>query len=131
MKKEKGIIIIGPQESGKTVLAKGFMANYKNGEAVMFDGKMFNLDNSFPFQICTPETEMIVFDDLPPDKFWDIWTTLYEPFEVERRCKDSFILDPEYIVYGINNDTEGFESILASQSIARRFDIYKLEKHKP
>jgi len=93
---KKLTIIIGSKGSGKTRKAKELV---KNADKTFWPNELFSVRNPFFFSGCTPETELVVFDevrtmdDIIPLVFW-----ASQGIVVHKKMKASFTINPEIII---------------------------------
>ena len=122
----KGIIIIGEPLSGKSLLAKQLVENYKKEHVVLIQGNHFLRKNSFPFQSCTEETKVLLIDDvLPKTHIHEFYSILNGNVLINKLGEESFEIKIEKLI--IICSAEIKESDLPTdESFKRRFEIINL-----
>jgi energy-coupling factor transporter ATP-binding protein EcfA2 len=130
---KKGIIITGEAGSGKTTLARS-LASQINGDTVFISGRRKSTrlySNPFMFKYCTPETSVIIIDDVVYTCVIDwILSFISEPITVDRRNEKPFTITPLFIITCDENIKKEYLEKLGS-SFQRRFSILNLEKAEP
>lgn len=83
----------------------------------MIDGKNFSFDKSFPYQLVSADTQVIVFDDVKKDfEFQNLFSVITEGITLEKKNKDAIKIPRErspkvaittnYSIRGAGNSNE-------------------------
>lgn len=122
-KMPKPILIIGTQNSGKTLAAKGVGSRFK--ETVIIDGKNWH-ERPFQFQVCTENTDCIILDEfISPNEVEYFYGLTANGVDVERLGIKPVVIYPQIVI--IINIPKGISNVLQlSQAIKRRFDTIRI-----
>lgn len=122
----KATVIIGEDESGKSLTAKLLSKNFEKEEVVWIDGRNLKY-TSFPFGSCTQETKCVIIDDANPLQSIDSLVMLIHGIKVDKQYSWSFEINPKIIITFPQELTktqiEGFPS-----SITRRIEVIECKK---
>lgn len=122
----KGIIIIGGPLSGKSVLAKHFVKNYKKEEIALIDGRFFSYKNNFKYQNCTKETKVLIIEDILPNTSFDEFFSMVSGNLVINRCrKEPFEINIEKLIVVCSAEIKETD-LPTDQSFIRRFEIINM-----
>ncbi len=121
---KKGILIVGPQSSGKSLLAKQIA---KTEKSVFIDiHKLIdnNFFNPWLFDCCEKDTTMICLDDIPISISLDIFYNWVDnPIEVNKKYQHKFTIHPKILI--VLDDIIDISEL--SDSVKRRFDIIQTD----
>ncbi len=93
---EKVILIMGGPGSGKTTKAREIASQYKPEEVVQL---LPTKISPFSFRQCTPETKLIVVDELNDVKAVENYIiAASSPLEVNKRGEYPFIISPKFVI---------------------------------
>jgi hypothetical protein len=92
-------IIIGKNQSGKTLTARLLAKNYKEEEVTWIDGKMPKFyKQNFLFQNCSTNTKCIIIDEVCELLSVDFISSLTTGVQVNKRYKRPFGINPKIII---------------------------------
>jgi len=109
--------------TGKTLLINGAIKQLRN--VVIVDGKRYDdRSNRFLYQNVNPSTNIVLFDDVN-DKFKleDIFSVSTGDFEVEKKGKQSFVLDYKYAPKFVVSSNREVKMIAGSSSERRKIEL--------
>lgn len=109
--------------TGKTLLINGAIKQIRN--VTIIDGKRYDeRTNRFLYQNVNPYTNTVLFDDVN-DKFKleDIFSVSTGDFEVEKKGKQSFILDYKYAPKFVVSSNREVKMIAGASSERRKIEL--------
>lgn len=100
MRTKKHLIIIGPDRSGKTFLAKALANDYKENESVHMRASKHAKEDMFFFGHCTEDTKLVIIDDCQDMFVADYFIRLASSgkLKVDRQAEQSFEIHPRFII---------------------------------
>ena len=118
--------------SGKGLVAKA-IASIKN--VLRIDGKNFRFDKSFPFQSVSPDTQIILFDDVTKKfGFEKLFSIITEGITIEKKNKNEYSIPFERtpkILITTNHSISGSDDSSTDRQFLIEFSDYYNAKHKP
>jgi hypothetical protein len=120
---QKGIIFFGAAGSGKTKLALEIASAYSESERVFIDTSHWYSDTGFNFSACTPETKLIICDDvIRRSVFEQIAYLQFSGITVYRKMEIPFKIIPRIIIT-LSEKFNLNDAVFFSFFIKRRNDI--------
>jgi len=114
----KPILIIGTQNSGKTLAAKGISCSFK--ETKIINGKVIPIR----FESCTENTDCIIIDEfISPNEVEYLYEQILSGVKVDRQARESITIFPQMVVI-LNIPKDGI--LRLQQAAKRRFDIIQI-----
>lgn len=125
---KKGLIILGKENTGKSMLARVITSGYQKEEVILIDGRNKNfLDNKFTFHRVTERTKVILIDDLHPSiKTERLFEFIAGDLEVNRKGKASITVNLGAVQLIVTSTGE-LSKINLTNSIIRRFEIIEVK----
>lgn len=118
--------------SGKGLVAKA-IGHIKN--VLRIDGKNFRFDRSFPFQSVSPDTQIILFDDVTKKfGFEKLFSIITEGITVEKKNKNEYSIPFERtpkILITTNHSISGSDDSSTDRQFLIEFSDFYNAKHKP
>lgn len=118
--------------SGKGLVAKA-IASIKN--VLRIDGKNFRFDKSFPFQSVSPDTQIILFDDVTKKfGFEKLFSIITEGITIEKKNKNEYSIPFERtpkIIITTNHSISGSDDSSTDRQFLIEFSDFYNAKHKP
>lgn len=118
--------------SGKGLIAKA-ISNIKN--VLRIDGKNFRFDKSFPFQSVSPDTQIILFDDVTKKfGFEKLFSIITEGITIEKKNKNEYSIPFERtpkIIITTNHSISGSDDSSTDRQFLIEFSDFYNAKHKP
>jgi len=118
----KGLVFVGPAESGKTRKAREIAARYPEKNVTWIDGRNAKglIRDYFKFRDCHTETELVIFDDvrISLDFFYNFISI---GITVEYPGRPSFTVTPKILI--IYDEQTQLVQLDKSPSTIRRFDF--------
>lgn len=121
---EKSIIIIGDAGTGKSTVAKALASNFKEANRVFISGN--ESFNRFGFSACTPETKLVIIDEVKDSKRLEDLIPLTAELIVDKQGKEPFTINPKIVV--VCNEKITLQDIPKGLSFSRRFTIIECTK---
>lgn len=126
---KKGIIFIGPQESGKTRKAREIANRFLSPEAVWINAHKNQIENDpFVFSDCDENTKLVVIEELNLISLLCFLHVTSEGLVVNRMGKEQIIINPRIIIEFQSWVTK--EMLPTGASFARRFDVFEFPTDK-
>ena len=124
----KGLIILGKQGSGKSVLATKIASEYDVYSVSIIDGRQLLLSKNkyfFISQFINEKTKCVIFDDLPFNTDFNFFISLFDKIPVYQINKKVFEIVFEKIIL-IACESISFQNLPIGASFNRRFEIQQL-----
>lgn len=123
---DKGLIIIGPRESGKSRLADQLAFKHKKfPEVIYVDGRNYSVDSTFHFHSCTEDTKLIIADDFKSQEaLKDFLFFTMDSIRADRLHKQSIIINPKKII--VCNGNIKSHHLPKGISMFKRFNVINL-----
>lgn len=126
MEYDKGIIIVGGRNSGKTALAKGLCAHVYPECVAFLDGKT-TMKRTFPYSVVNKKTEYLILDDCKVEDIEDMFSGIIEGIQVEKINEEPFMVHPKIILVMKSDIT--ISDLKISSSFNRRWMIMETKKY--
>ena len=125
---KKGLIILGKQGAGKSVMAVKIASEYDIETVATIDGKQFTNKkfsrNYFVSQL-SKKTKVLVIDDLPIDVEWSNISALCGKFNIEQTCKKPVNISLIKIIV-VCSQLVLIENLPITSIFRRRFQVMQL-----
>ena len=125
---KKGLIILGKQGSGKSLLATEITSDYDVDTVSLIDGRQLiqkKYSRNYLVSRLNSETKILIIDDVPSSFNWDNLFPLFDKFSIGNACNNvSEILLTKIIV--VCNESVSVQDLPIGASFNRRFEIKQL-----
>ena len=125
---KKGLIIIGKQGSGKSVLAVKIASEYDIETVATIDGIQFadkKFSKNYLVSCLNKNTKVLVIDDLPIDVNWDNVFALSGKFPIGQTCKKPVNISLTKIIV-VCSSSILIENLPITSIFRRRFQVMQL-----
>jgi adenylylsulfate kinase-like enzyme len=124
----KGLIILGKQGSGKSVLAIKLASEFDFNSVSVLDGKQLtekNYSRNYLGAKLNRETKVLIIDDLPSSTNWNNLFPLFDKISIRNTCKDAFKVSITKLIV-VCCESISLQSLPIGASFHRRFEIQQL-----
>ena len=125
---KKGLIILGKQGSGKSLMAVKIASEYDIETVATIDGKQFadkKFSTNYLVSCLNKNTKVLIIDDLPIDVNWDIFFALYGNFPIGQNYKKPVNISLTKIIV-VCSESVLIENVPNTSSFRRRFTVMQL-----
>ena len=124
----KGLIILGKQGSGKSVLATKLASEFDVNSVSVLDGKQLiekNYSRNYLVSHLNRETKVLIIDDVPSSIKWNNLFPLFDKISIGNTCKDDFQISLTKLIV-VCCESISLQSLPIGASFHRRFEIQQL-----
>lgn len=119
---KKGIIIIGPKSSGKSLQAKKIASQYPEKNVMILDGKdIIRNSTHFYFGGCEENTELLIIDEVVNANDIGSFVNFTEGIMVNKQGRNPFHISPKIVVVCAPHISR--ENVPTQQWFTNRFDL--------
>ena len=125
---KKGLIILGKQGSGKSLMAVKTALEYDIETVATIDGRQFSdkkFSRNYLVSCLNKNTKVLVIDDLLIDVDWDNIFALFGSFSIGQTCKKPVNISLTKIIV-VCSETFLIENVPITSSFRRRFLVIQL-----
>jgi adenylate kinase family enzyme len=125
---KKGLIILGKQGSGKSVLATKIASDFDVNTVSVIDGKQLtekNYSRNYLVSCLNRKTKVLVIEDVPNAINWDNLFLLFDNFPIGNTCKDAFQISLTKIIV-VCCESISLQNLPIGASFHRRFEIKQI-----
>ena len=124
----KGLIILGKQGSGKSVLATKIASEFDVNTVSIIDGKQLtekNYSRNYLVSCLNRKTKFLVIEDVPSSINWDNLFPLFDKISIGNTCKDAFQISLTKLIV-VCCQSLLLQNLPIGASFHRRFEIQQL-----